>query len=128
MGAAFFLGGLWRDLPGRHGQTKAVYVSVALAVPVGFQQLIAQSAGDAEQDAIAALAAFASVMTCTGLVMDLQTFQSERRYWPTNAGLVLYVYQMRFASVAFGLAQLVALATIWKAFKEGGPTAPPSHR
>ncbi|WP_406179166.1 DUF6185 family protein [Streptomyces sp. NBC_01006] len=128
VGGGFFLGGLWRDLPGRHGPTKAVYVSVAFGVPVGFHQLIAQITGDAMQGTIAAIAAFASVMTCTGLVMDLQTFQSERRYWPSNAGLVLYVYQMRFASVAFCLAQLVALATIWKAFKEGGPTPPPSHR
>ncbi|KPI18295.1 hypothetical protein OV450_2258 [Actinobacteria bacterium OV450] len=124
VGGGFFLGGLWRDLPGRHGPMKALYVAVAFAVPIGFHQLIAQITGGAMQGTIAAIAAFASVLTCTGLVMDLQTFASERRYWPSSASLVVYVYQMRFASVAFCLAQLVALATIWKAFREGGSTAP----
>lgn len=128
VGGGFFLGALWRDLPGRHGPMKALYVAIAFAVPVGFHQIIAQITGDTMQGTVAAIAAFASVMTCTGLVMDLQTFQSERRYWPSNASLVVYVYQMRIASVAFCLAQLLVLVTIWKSFKEGGPTGPPSSR
>ncbi|WP_327284797.1 MULTISPECIES: DUF6185 family protein [unclassified Streptomyces] len=128
VGGGFFLGALWRDLPGRHGPMKALYVAIAFAVPVGFHQIIAQITGDAMQGTIAASAAFASVMTCTGLVMDLQTFASERRYWPSNASLLVYVYQMRIASVAFCLAQLLVLVTIWKSFKEGGPTAPPPSR
>ncbi|MFD9337827.1 DUF6185 family protein [Streptomyces sp. NPDC060028] len=42
--------------------------------------------------------------------------------------IVMHVYQMRLASVAFFLAQLLALATIWKTIREGGPTAPPPSR
>ncbi|MBT2407291.1 MULTISPECIES: DUF6185 family protein [unclassified Streptomyces] len=121
----FFLGALWRDLPGRHGPTKAFCVGVAFVIPVVAHQIIAQAIGQSVQGASTAIAAFVSVMTLTGFAMDVQTFQSERRYWPTNANLVAYVYQMRFASVAFFLAQLLALATIWKTLREGGPMAPP---
>ncbi|MEV6952254.1 DUF6185 family protein [Streptomyces sp. NPDC051183] len=42
--------------------------------------------------------------------------------------LVLAVYQMRFASVAFFLAQLLALATIWRTLREGGPLVPPPSK
>ncbi|MFF5706435.1 DUF6185 family protein [Streptomyces sp. NPDC012794] len=121
----FFLGALWRDLPGRHGPSKAFGVAAAFAVPVAAHQVIAQTIGQSMQGTTPAMAAFASVMTFTGLVMDVQTFQSERRYWPTSAGLVAYVYQMRFASLAFCLAQLVAVVTIWKTLREGGPLTPP---
>ncbi|WP_412079549.1 DUF6185 family protein (plasmid) [Streptomyces xanthophaeus] len=119
----FFLGALWRDLPGRHGPTKAIFVALAFAVPAAADFLIAQALGGSVPRVIGEIAAFGSVMTCTGLVMDLQTFQDERRYWPTNASLVAYVYQMRFASVAFFLAQLLALATLWRTLAEVGPMA-----
>ncbi|MEU3776181.1 DUF6185 family protein [Streptomyces sp. NPDC032472] len=124
----FFLGALWRDLPGRHGPTKAFCVAVAFAVPVAAHEIITQTIGQATPSAVRSIAAFASVLTFTGLAMDIQTFQSERRYWPTNMSLVAYVYQMRIASVAFFLAQILALATIWKTIREGGPTAPPPTR
>ncbi|MFE5909084.1 DUF6185 family protein [Streptomyces wedmorensis] len=78
----------------------------------------AQALGESVPSLIGEIAAFASVMTCTGLVMDLQTFQNERRYWATNAVMVAYIYQMRFASVAFFVAQLIALATLWKTLSE----------
>ncbi|MEU6866439.1 DUF6185 family protein [Streptomyces sp. NPDC046876] len=123
----FFLGAVWRDLPGRHGPTKAFCVAVAFAVPVAAHQIVTQSIGQSTPVALRSIAAFASVLTFTGLAMDIQTFQSERRYWPTNMSLVAYVYQMRIASVAFFLAQVLALATIWKTIREGGPTPPPSR-
>ncbi|MFD7976425.1 DUF6185 family protein [Streptomyces sp. NPDC059071] len=122
--AGFFLGALWRDLPGRHGPTKALFVTLAFAVPAAADFLVAQLVGDALPEVIGAIAAFGSVMTCTGLVMDLQTFQNERRYWATNAGMVAYIYQMRFASVAFFVAQLLALATLWKTLSEVTPSSP----
>lgn len=124
----FFLGALWRDLPGRHGPTRAFCVAVAFAIPVIGHQIIAELVGQSVAGVTGSVAAFASVMTFTGLVMDVQTFQSERRYWPSSASLVMYVYRMRFASMGFFLAQIVALATIWKALREGGPTAPPPGR
>ncbi|MFI1645832.1 DUF6185 family protein [Streptomyces avidinii] len=120
----FFLGALWRDLPGRHGPTKALFVALVFAVPAAADFLIAQALGGSVPHIIGEIAAFCSVITCTGLVMDLQTFQDERRYWPTNASLVAYVYRMRFASVAFFLAQLLALATLWRTLEEMGPSAP----
>ncbi|MFJ6479501.1 DUF6185 family protein [Streptomyces sp. NPDC091682] len=120
----FFLGALWRDLPGRHGPAKAMFVALVFAVPAAADFLIAQALGGNVPRMIGEIAAFGSVMTCTGLVMDLQTFQDERRYWPTNASLAAYVYQMRFASVAFFLAQLLALATLWKTLADMGPSAP----
>ncbi|MFK0254869.1 DUF6185 family protein [Streptomyces sp. NPDC090445] len=121
----FFVGALWRDLPGRHGPTKAIFVAFAFAVPAAADFVLAQALGGYVPWAIGDIAAFGSVMTCTGLVMDLQTFQDERRYWPTHASLVAYVYRMRFASLAFFLAQLLALATIWKTFTEGGQSPSP---
>ncbi|MFJ2931430.1 DUF6185 family protein [Streptomyces sp. NPDC087219] len=120
----FFLGALWRDLPGRHGPTKALFVALAFAIPAAADFLIAQVVGGSLPEVIGQIAAFGSVMTCTGLMMDLQTFQNERRYWPTNASLVAYVYQMRFASLAFFLAQLLALVTLWKTFAEVSTSAP----
>ncbi|MGG8407762.1 DUF6185 family protein [Streptomyces sp. 12297] len=120
----FFLGALWRDLPGRHGPTKAIFVALAIAVPWAADFLIAQALGGSVPGLVADIAAFGSVMTCTGLVMDLQTFQDERRYWPSNASLVAYVYQMRFASAAFFLAQLLALATLWKTLADAGTLSP----
>ncbi|WP_369142592.1 DUF6185 family protein [Streptomyces sp. R44] len=119
-----FLGGLWRDLPGRHGPTKALFVTIAFAVPATADFLIVQALGGALPSLIGQIAAFGSVMTCTGLMMDLQTFQDERRYWPTNASLVAYVYQMRFASLAFIVAQLLALVTLWKTFADVSTSAP----
>ncbi|WP_426368281.1 DUF6185 family protein [Streptomyces sp. E-08] len=119
-----FLGALWRDLPGRHGPTKALFVALAFAVPEVADFLITQSFHGSVPEVIGEIAAFASVMTCTGLMMDLQTFQDERRYWPTNASLVAYVYQMRFATFAFFMAQLLALVTLWKTFADVSTSAP----
>ncbi len=121
----FFLGALWRTLPGRHGPTKAFYVAIVFAIPICVHWLLSGLIGQSVQGAIATIATFTSVMTFTGLIMDVQTFQSDRRYWPTSASLIMYIYQMRIASVAFFLAQLVALATVWKTLREGGPMAPP---
>jgi hypothetical protein len=120
----FFLGALWRDLPGRHGPTKALFVTLAFAIPATADFLIVQAVGGTVPQVIGQIAAFGSVTTCTGLMMDLQTFQNERRYWPTNASLVAYVYQMRFATIAFFLAQLLALVTLWKTFAEVSTSAP----
>ncbi|MFI8262945.1 DUF6185 family protein [Streptomyces sp. NPDC085665] len=128
-GGGFFLGALWRDLPGRNGPMKALSVAVAFAVPVGVHEIIAQITGEGLQNTVPAVAAFASVMTFSGLVMDVQTFKSERRYRSSNVSLLVYIYQMRIASVAFLLAQLVALATIWQSFTKGGPpSSPPTTR
>ncbi|CAL9385672.1 hypothetical protein SUDANB120_01150 [Streptomyces sp. enrichment culture] len=120
----FVLGALWRSLPGRRGPTKACWVAAVFAVPVLTSHLIVRAVGQDEGGVVAIIATFASVMTFTGFAMDVQTFRGERRYWSTNASLVAYVYQMRIASVAFFLAQLVALATIWKTFQDGGPSGP----
>ncbi|MFD7081148.1 DUF6185 family protein [Streptomyces sp. NPDC059918] len=116
----FFLGALWRDLLGRNGPAKALSVTAAFAVPVGVHDVIAQMVGLGLQNTVPAIAAFASVMTFSGLSMDVQTFRTERRYRSSTSSLLMYIYRMPVASGAFLLAQLVALVTILKYFQEGG--------
>ncbi|WP_443066004.1 DUF6185 family protein [Streptomyces sp. NBC_00503] len=41
-----------------------------------------------------------------------------------HASLVAYVHQMRIASVAFFLAQLLALATLWRLSRKWGHRRP----
>ncbi|MEV5171901.1 DUF6185 family protein [Streptomyces flaveolus] len=125
VGAAFFMGALWRSLPGRHGPMKAFYVSTVFAIPFFFHWMLGELSGQNVQGRISTIVAFTAVLTFTGLVMDVQTFMSERRYWPSKASLVMYIYQMRLASVAFLLTQLGALATVWQTIRQGGFGGPP---
>ncbi|MEU2435692.1 DUF6185 family protein [Streptomyces rubradiris] len=125
VGAAFFMGALWRSLPGRYGPTKAFYVAIVFSIPVCAHRLLGELSGHDVRATIAIISAFAAVVTFTGLVMDAQTFTSERRYWPSRAGLIMYVYQMRFASVGFLVGQLLTLATsIWATSRHGDPGGP----
>jgi hypothetical protein len=125
VGAAFFMGALWRSLPGRHGPTKGFHMAIVFSVPVCAHWMLGELTGQNVRETIAVIATFTSVMTFTGLVMDAQTFMSERRYWPSRASLIMYIYQMRFASLAFVVAQLVTLATVWASLQQGGSSGPP---
>lgn len=132
-GAGFVLGALWRELPGRRGPAKAVPVALAFALPVAFDAL----AGWLTDEGAANMALHASVMlfvlTVTGIALDLETFQGERRYWQSRLGLLLSVYQMRYYSlqVAYLIAQVLAMIAIWEFFAEPsaapGPSDPPSQ-
>lgn len=124
--AGFLLGALWRQLPGRRGPVKALPLAVAYAVPVGLFAVGNHLLGE-EQDILAlAAAAVLLVLTLTALAMDLDTFRAERAFWPSRAQLLLSVYQMRFFSlqIAWILAQLVAVVTLWQFFTSAD--APPS--
>ncbi|WP_240649481.1 DUF6185 family protein [Streptomyces sp. Z26] len=123
IGAGFTLGALWRVLPGRRGPVRAFGLALAYAAPV-----FVQWAGDWMVDQPINnwplnLSLTLLVLTLTGVAMDIDTFRGERRYWPTRAGLLLSLYQWRTASVqvAFLVAQIVALVTIWQQLKGNEP-------
>lgn len=123
VGAGFTLGALWRVLPGRRGPARASGLALAYAVPVLVQwagnEVVDQPFGTWPLE----LSLTLLVLTLTGVAMDIDTFRGERRYWPSRAGLLLSVYQWRTASVqvAFLVAQLVALVTIWQQLKGSDP-------
>ena len=62
----------------------------------------------------------------SGIALDLDTFSGERRYWQSRLGLLLSVYQMRYYSlqVAYLIAQVIAVISIWQFFAE--PTVMPA--
>ncbi|EFL29552.1 predicted protein [Streptomyces viridochromogenes DSM 40736] len=122
-GAGFVLGAFWRQLPGRRGPVKALGLSMAYAAPwlldsIGVAAL-RQSYGTRALD----MALTLLILTLTGLAMDIDTFRREQHYWPTRASLLLSLYQLRTASVqiAFFVAQLVALVTIWQQLRGADP-------
>ncbi|MFF8980770.1 DUF6185 family protein [Streptomyces eurythermus] len=125
MGAAFFMGALWRSLPVRYGPTKALCVALVFSIPVCAHWVLGELIGQEVRGTIVVIATFTSVMTCTGLVMDVQTFTSEGRYWPSKASLIMYIYRMPLTAVVFVLTQLASLATIWQSLPHGGPGGPP---
>ncbi|MFE7439434.1 DUF6185 family protein [Streptomyces chartreusis] len=128
VGAGFVLGALWRALPGRRGAAKALPVALAFSVPVGLDAV----SGWFTREGTANLALYAStmllVLTVTGIALDLDTFQGERRYWQSRLGLLLSVYQMRYYSlqIAYLVAQVIAVISIWQFFAEPAATPPPS--
>lgn len=130
VGAGFVLGALWRVLPGRRGAVKALPVAAAFALPIGLDAL----AGWFTQEGAANFALYAStmllVLTITGIAIDLDTFQGERRYWQSRLGLLLSVYQMRYYSlqVAYLIAQIIAVITIWQFFAEPSSTPQPAEK
>ncbi|MBK3520172.1 MULTISPECIES: DUF6185 family protein [Streptomyces] len=124
MGAAFFMGALWRSLPVRYGPAKAFCVAIVFSIPVCVHWMLGELIGQEARGTFVVIATFTSVMTCTGLVMDVQTFTSERRYWPSRASLIVYIYQMPLTAVVFVLTQLASLATIWQSLPHGGPGGP----
>jgi hypothetical protein len=126
VGGGFFLGALWRVLPGRRGAVKAIPVALAFAVPVALDALF----GWFTQEGAANLALHAAtmllVLTVTGIALDLDTFRDERRYWQSRLGLLLSIYQMRYYSLQFAylIGQLIAVITIWQFFAEPAATPP----
>ncbi|MGV9941059.1 DUF6185 family protein [Streptomyces sp. NPDC003401] len=130
VGAGFLLGALWRVLPGRRGAVKALPVAAAFALPVGLDAL----AGRFTQEGSANFALYAStmllVLTVTAIAIDLDTFHGERRYWQSRLGLLLSVYQMRYYSlqVAYLVAQIIAVITIWQFFTEPSSAPQPAGK
>ncbi|MGW4759701.1 DUF6185 family protein [Streptomyces chartreusis] len=126
VGAGFVLGALWRALPGRRGAAKALPIAIAFSVPVGLDAV----SGWFTREGTANLALYAStmllVLTVTGIALDLDTFQGERRYWQSRLGLLLSVYQMRYYSlqIAYLVAQVIAVISIWQFFAEPASTPP----
>ncbi|MFD3944105.1 DUF6185 family protein [Streptomyces sp. NPDC058579] len=128
VGAGFTLGALWRILPGRRGAAKAVPVALAFAVPIGIDVVGFWFTRESADGMALYVLVMLFVLTVTGIALDLDTFQGERRYWQSRLGLLLSVYQMRYYSLqmAYLIAQLVAMITIWEFFVE--PDASPTKQ
>ncbi|MEU0934296.1 DUF6185 family protein [Embleya sp. NPDC005971] len=125
-GAGFVLGALWRILPGRRGPMRALCLSAVYALPVLFDRMLNTAFHQAVGNLTLATALLLLILTVTGIAMDIDTFRVERRYWPTRAGLLLSLYQLRTASIqiAFLIAQLAAILSIWQQVRHGSPAAP----
>ncbi|WP_225822768.1 DUF6185 family protein [Streptomyces naphthomycinicus] len=118
--AGFVLGALWRALPGRRGAVKAIPVTAAFAVPAGLDALVGWFLDESTSNFPLQLSMMLLVLTVTGIMLDFDTFGGERRYWQSRMGLLLSVYQMRYYSlqVAYVIAQIIAMITIWQFFTE----------
>ncbi|MFJ5264313.1 DUF6185 family protein [Streptomyces sp. NPDC088387] len=134
-GAGFVLGALWRVLPGRRGAVKALPVAAAFALPVGADVLVARLLRESAANLALHVVTMLFVFTVTAIMLDLDTFGGERRYWQSRFGLLLSVYQMRYYSlqVAYLIGQVIAIITIWQFFAEpdslpgGGESPPPPN-
>ncbi|MET9433165.1 DUF6185 family protein [Streptomyces sp. NPDC006551] len=124
--AGFVLGALWRMLPGRRGAAKALPVAVAFALPLGLDFVGIRFAREGSANLPLYMSLMLFVLTVTGIALDLDTFQGERRYWQSRLGLLLSVYQMRYYSLqlAYLIAQIVAMITVWEFLTE--PDASPT--
>lgn len=120
--AGMVLGVLWHQLPGRRGPTRAFWVALAYALPAGLFASGNWALGEEQTGLAFAVAAMLLVLTLTGILMDLETFREEHRYWHGRIARLYSVYQMRFFSVqvAWLLAQAAAIATIWQFLAETG--------
>jgi hypothetical protein len=113
--AGFFMGALWRTLPGSRGPVRAVSVTVAYAAPMGVGALFVRVADTNGGYALLNVILMLSVLTLTSIWMDMATFSGERKFWPTRLGLLLSIYQLRgmSAQIAYLLAPMGTAASIW---------------
>ncbi|QNS08423.1 DUF6185 family protein [Streptomyces xanthii] len=120
--AGFLLGALWRRLPGRRGPVRALPLVAAFALPMGMDSIGNAITGEGQANLALYVVSMLLVLTVTGIMLDLNTFRGERRYWQSRLGLLLSIYQIRYFSlqVAYLLAQLLALLTLWQFFTDGG--------
>ncbi|MFD7130153.1 DUF6185 family protein [Streptomyces sp. NPDC059894] len=125
--AGFTLGALWRVLPGRRGAVKALPVTAAFGLPLGLDALVGWFARESTTNSALHLSMMLFVLTVTAIALDFDTFGGERRYWQSRMGLLLSVYQMRYYSlqVAYLVAQVIAMISIWQFFAE--PDVAPSQ-
>lgn len=128
-GAGFVLGALWRRLPGRRGPVKALAVTAAFALPVGADALGNWFMDLGYGDSGLVVVTMLLVLTLTGIALDLDIFQGERRFWQSRFGLLLSIYQMRYFSLqlAYLVAQAVAAVTLWQFFADTGGGPPPKE-
>ncbi|MBW5421608.1 hypothetical protein GKQ77_08510 [Streptomyces sp. BG9H] len=128
-GAGFVLGALWRSLPGRRGPVKALAVAAAFALPAVPEALGNFAVDQGHGDLVLIVVTMLPVLTLTGIALDLEIFQGERRFWQSRVGLLLSIYQMRYFSLqlAYLVAQAVALVTLWQFFADTGGGPPPKE-
>ncbi|MFJ4467291.1 DUF6185 family protein [Streptomyces sp. NPDC089424] len=124
--AGLVLGALWHQLPGRRGPTKAFVLTLAYSFPAGLFAFGNWVLGEEQAGLAIAMVAMLLILTLTSILMDLETFRSERLYWRSRFELLISVYRMRFFSIqlAWILAQAAAVVTIWQFFAEPGGSPP----
>ncbi len=79
--AGMVLGALWHQLPGKRGPTRAFCVALAYALPAGLFASGNWALGEEQTGLAFAVTAMLLVLTLTGILMDLETFREEHRYW-----------------------------------------------
>ncbi|MFD0353380.1 DUF6185 family protein [Streptomyces sp. NPDC127110] len=124
-GAGLVLGALWRLLPGRRSPVRALSLTAAYAIPICVGALIAQITDTELGYVFLHVALMLLVLTLTSIWMDMATFSEERKFWPSNVGLLLSVYQLRGLStqVAYLAAQLAIVVGVWRSLA-GGDSRP----
>ncbi|MBO1413556.1 DUF6185 family protein [Streptomyces sp. FH025] len=117
-GAGLLLGALWRMLPGRRGPTRASSLVFTYALGIGLSVLASRLTDQALGSVALATCLMLLVLTLTGIAMDVDTFRSERRFWPSRTEQLFSIYQLRGFSVhiAYVLAQVATALTILKFF------------
>ncbi|WP_372405719.1 DUF6185 family protein [Streptomyces luteireticuli] len=117
-GAGLVLGALWRLLPGHRGPARALGLVIAYTLLVALGSLGNLVTYQGIGNVAIGVSLMLLVLTLTGIAMDLETFRSERRLWPSRVQLLLSIYQMRSfsAQIAYLLVQVVALLTVLRFF------------
>jgi Family of unknown function (DUF6185) len=103
---------------GRHGPTRASSLVLTYALGVALSVLASRLTNQALGSVALATCLMLLVLTLTGIAMDVDTFRSERRYWPSRVEQLFSIYQLRGFSVhlAYLLAQVATALTILRFF------------
>ncbi|MGW3149096.1 DUF6185 family protein [Streptomyces sp. NPDC001177] len=116
-GSGLVLGALWRVLPGEHGPMRAfsLFIAWLIAILVLAVRSISENPKGLGLEVLKVVLML-TVLTMTSMWMDTDTFSRERLYGTKRLGLLTSLYEVRGFSgqVAFLIAQLVAMVTIWQ--------------
>ncbi|WP_316759954.1 DUF6185 family protein [Streptomyces herbicida] len=116
-GSGLVLGALWRVLPGEHGPMRAfsLFIAWLIAILVVAVHSVSENPRELGLEVLKVVLML-TVLTMTSMWMDTDTFSRERLYGTKRLGLLTSLYEVRGFSgqVAFLIAQLVAMVTIWQ--------------
>ncbi|MFG2118389.1 DUF6185 family protein [Streptomyces sp. NPDC048710] len=116
-GSGLVLGALWRVLPGEHGPMRAfsLFIAWLIAILVVAVRSVSENPRELGLEVLKVVLML-TVLTMTSMWMDTDTFSRERLYGTKRLGLLTSLYEVRGFSgqVAFLIAQLVAMVTIWQ--------------
>jgi hypothetical protein len=136
VGIAFVLGFLWRELPGTRGYAKPWPLIAAYSLGVGAHYLLSYFLGQKQpQGQLTRIMLMIVFLAVVAVLVDMQALHRLREAWSSRLGPLITVYGLRSASatIAFLLAQAVALFTLWQQLRTGagvtqGPGGPGPSR